>query len=163
MKNLLTEDLWLSSGMPYDYSMDNGRARGPGFFLDGTAILKGVLDLLSQSFFSFSHWSNWSIHINPPFQSMEGIMIIMGNHLGIWDLMIYHISCGGLPPGRSPRICGYWHRAKYVWRLLLRLDQAPSDEHPFEIFRLCLSAGQPGESFSRWTWWLLLKIRHNHA
>ena len=67
------------------------------------------------------------------------------------------------PPGRSPRICGYWHRAKYVWRLLLRLDQAPSDEHPFGIFRLCLSAGQPGESFSRWTWWLLLKIRHNHV
>jgi len=53
MKNLLTEDLWLSSGMPYDYSMDNGRARGPGFFLDGTAILKGVLDLLSQCFFHF--------------------------------------------------------------------------------------------------------------
>ena len=86
MKNLLTEDLWLSSGMPYDYSMDNGRARGPGFFLDGTAILKGVLDLLSQSFFSFSHWSNWSIHINPPFQSMDGIMIIMGNLLGSNDL-----------------------------------------------------------------------------
>lgn len=44
MKNLLTEDLWLSSGIPYDYSMDNGRARGPGFFLDGTAILKGFVD-----------------------------------------------------------------------------------------------------------------------
>lgn len=69
MKNLLTEDLWLSSGMPYDYSMDNGRARGPGFFLDGTAILKGVLDLLSQSFFIFPlvklvnpHQSTISIH-----------------------------------------------------------------------------------------------------
>ena len=85
MKNLLTEDLWLSSGIPYDYSMDNGRARGPGFFLDGTAILKGVLDLLSH-LFSFSRWSNWSIHINPQQSSISthfigGIMIIMGNLL----------------------------------------------------------------------------------
>ena len=28
-------------------------------------------------------------------------MIIMGNHLEIWDLMIYHISCGGLPPAED--------------------------------------------------------------
>ena len=43
MERLLTEDLWLSSGMPYDYS-NSGRVRDPGFFLSGTAILKGSLD-----------------------------------------------------------------------------------------------------------------------
>lgn len=43
MEVFLTEDLWVSSGMPYDYT-NSGRARDPGFFLSGTAILKGSLD-----------------------------------------------------------------------------------------------------------------------
>ena len=40
----LTEDLWLTSRVPYDYSTDNSRAQADGFFLDGTAILKGFVD-----------------------------------------------------------------------------------------------------------------------
>jgi len=43
MEIFLTEDLWLSSKMPYDYT-NSGRERDPGFFLSGTAILKGFVD-----------------------------------------------------------------------------------------------------------------------
>ena len=80
MKNLLTEDLWLKSGMPYDYAADNGRAREPGFFLDGTAILKGCLDLLSHFLCHFPigdmGQSTSNHHFNPFFGG------IIGNLLG---------------------------------------------------------------------------------
>ena len=40
----LSEDLWVQQNTPYHYSMDNARERTAGFFLEGTAILKGFVD-----------------------------------------------------------------------------------------------------------------------
>ncbi|CAK9008812.1 Uncharacterized protein SCF082_LOCUS10029 [Durusdinium trenchii] len=44
MRPQLSEDLWLTSKMPYDYSIDSSRAQQSGFFLAGTGILKGFVD-----------------------------------------------------------------------------------------------------------------------
>lgn len=62
MEIFLTEDLWLSSKMPYDYT-NSGRERDPGFFLSGTAILKGSLDEKWWFFTSkdtLDHWKSSS-------------------------------------------------------------------------------------------------------
>lgn len=44
MQAVLSEDLWVTQGMPLDLTDQSDRAHDEGFFLEGTAILKGFVD-----------------------------------------------------------------------------------------------------------------------
>ena len=45
LRQSLTEDLWLTAGSPYEYATNVPRQRSSQFFLGGTAILKGFVDI----------------------------------------------------------------------------------------------------------------------